>query len=279
MTLILISRGSFSGGQVMSQCLRKMAGITCLTREDLLAAVNRHGELANRITAAVPKATQHYSQFSALRHPYKILMRHALLEYARQGPTAYFGYSGHLLVPDIAHALRVRIIAPLPLRVKLMMNREKLTEDEARERIREQDEERSRWTRFMYGKTLHDPEQFDLCLNLDRLSFPTACCVMLHLSQQAEFQPTPESLAAVENHYLATTVLAALVTDPRTYELEIGATVEDGCVTLEGPYLEEPDASAVMEIARNVSGVKELKYVEGYAPPSEFAAVSAGGEQ
>jgi len=272
MALMLISRGSFSGGQVIAQCLSKSAGMTCLTREDLIASVNRQGQIATRITAAMAKAAQNYAQFSALRRPYKILMRLALLEYAHEDSIAYFGYSGHLLLQGISHAVRVRIIAPLELRIKLMMSREKLTEDEARDRIRESDEERTRWTRFMYGKTLGDPHLFDLCLNLERISFPAACCMMLRLAQESDFQPTPESLAEVENQYLSTRVLAALVTDPQTYDVEISATAQAGQVTLEGPYLEDSEKSVVLDIVNAVTGVQQVQYIEGYQAVAEFVS-------
>jgi Cytidylate kinase-like family len=270
MALLLISRGSFSGGQLISQCLSKTAGMQCLTREDLIAGVNTHGELANKVIASMAKGAHDYSQLSALRRPYKILMQLALLERVRQGNVAYFGYSGHLLLPGIPHAVRVRVIAPAEMRVRLLMGREKLTPEEASERIRQVDAERARWTRFMYGKNLRDPELFDLCLNLERISFPTACCILVNMVQQSEFKATPESLALVEARYLSARVLAALLEDSQTFELEVGATVEDGCVTLEGPYLDDPDRSTVLEIARAVPGVTEVQYKEGYAPPFDM---------
>ncbi len=238
----------------------------CLTREDLTAEVNSHGELANQVVTSMARASQDYSQFSALRRPYKILMQRALLEYVRRGDVAYFGYSGHLLLPGISHAVRVRIIAPLQLRIELLMKREPLTEGQARERIHQVDEERSRWARFMYGKNLRDPELFDFCINLERISFSTACCTLLSLAQQSDFRATPESLAAVENRYLSVCVLAALLDNPKTFELEVGATAEDGHVTLEGPYLEVGDRTVLLATARTVSGVAEVQYKEGYAP-------------
>jgi len=267
MALLLISRGSFSGGQLISQCLSRTAKMQCLTREDLTAVVNTHGELANQVVTSMARAAQDYSRLSALRRPYKILMQRTLLEYVRQGDIAYFGYSGHLLLTGIPHAARVRIIAPVQLRVELLMKREGLTEEAARERISQVDEERRRWTRFMYGKNLKDPELFDLCINLERISFPTACSMLLNLVQQSEFRPTPESLAAVQNGYLSACVLAALLDNPKTFELEVGATAEGGCITLEGPYLEEANRSAVLNTARAVSGVVDVQYKEGYAPP------------
>lgn len=271
MALLLISRGSFSGGVLISQCLAE-AGWKCLTREHLIAAVNTHGELANRVTASIQKAAHDYGKFSALRRPYKILTQLALLEYVLQGDVAYFGYSGHLLLPGIPHAVRVRILAPVDLRVRLLRDRENLTEEEAREYIRQQDDERSRWTRFMYGKNLRDPALFDLCINLERISFTTACSMLENAAQQKEFKPTPESIAVLQSRYLCAQVLAALVANRQTSEIEVGATAEDGHVVLEGPYLADPARSAVLDIARTVPGVAEVQYRQGYAPPFDMTA-------
>ena len=85
MPVVLVSRGSFSGAKAIAECLSTCAGWTCLTREDLIASVNAHGEIANQVIASVPRAAQNYAQFSLLRAPYKILMRLALLEYVRRG--------------------------------------------------------------------------------------------------------------------------------------------------------------------------------------------------
>jgi hypothetical protein len=272
MALLLISRGSFSGGLLISKCLAE-AGWKCLTREDVIAAVNTHGELANRVTASIEKAAHDYEKFSALRRPYKILTQLALLEYAIQGNVAYIGYSGHLLLSGIPHAIRVRILAPVDLRVRLMRDREKgLTEEEARERIRENDDERSRWTRFMYGKSLRDPALFDLCINLERISLDTAYFMLEHAAQQKEFKLTPESMAVLDNRYLCAQVLAALVTNPQTSEVEVGATAEGGHVVLEGPYLADSERLLVMGIARTVRGVAQVEYREGYAPPFDMTA-------
>jgi cytidylate kinase len=273
MALLLISRGSFSGCEPISRCLSKTSGVRCLTREDLIAEVNTHGEIATKIVASMAKAAQDYGALSALRRPYKILMQRALLEYVRQDDVAYFGYSGHLLLSGIAHIARVRIIAPVRQRIQVLMKREGVSEEAAQERIRQQDEERSRWTRFMYGKSLNDLSLFDACINLERISYSTACCLLQNLMLQSEFKPTPESLAAVENSYLAACVLATLVDNPQTAELAMGATAEKGCVTLEGPYLPDAERSAMLDIAKAVPSVAEVRYVEGYAPAFDLTSV------
>jgi cytidylate kinase len=270
MPTLLVSRGSMSGGQIIAQCLSHASGFRCVTREDLVPLVNRYGELATRVTASIGEATRNYQKFSELRRPFKILMRLALLEYARQENLAYFGYSGHLLVDGISHFIRVRLIAPLELRIKTTMERMECTEDEARDFIKRSDEERSHWARFMYGKNISDPRLYDLCINLDRMSFSTACSVLAGMVREKEFQPTEESLAVMENMHTAAKVEAALITDTRTHAYEISATAESGTVQLKGPYLDDAEKSVVLNIAASVPGIKNLDYEPGYAPNLEF---------
>jgi cytidylate kinase len=271
MPVLLVSRGTMSGGELLAECLSR-ADFRCVTREDLLASVNRHGELANRVTAEIEKATQAYEKFSELRRPYKILMRHALLEYARQDSLVYLGYSGHLLIEGIAHFVRVRLVAPLGLRVRMTMSRLRCEEQEAQDYIRRADEERIRWARFMYGKNIRDPELYDICINMDRMSVPTVCSLLTQVAAEKELQPTAESLAEYENEFLATTVLVALISNPVTFPLEMGAVAKAGAVSLEGPYLDNSALDTVLTTAASVPGVTHVEYEPGYAPAFKFLA-------
>ena len=270
MPTLLVSRGSMSGAQVIAQGLSHSSGYRCVTREDLVPRVNQYGEIAARVTASIGEATRNYEKFSELRRPFKILMRLALLEYARQDNLAYFGYSGHLLVEGIAHFVRVRLIAPLELRIKTTIERMHCTEDEARNYIKKYDERRTQWARFMYGKNISDPRLYDLCINLDRMSFSTACSMLISTLREKEFQPTEESLAVMESMYTAAQVEAALATDPRTYAYEISVTFDSGRAELKGPYLEDAEKSLVLDIAASVPGIESMDYEPGYVPNLEF---------
>lgn len=255
-----------SGGQLIGECLSRTLGFRYVTREDLVASVNAHGELANKVTASIGKAALDYAQFSNLRRPYKILMRLALLEYVRLGNVAYFGYSGHLLVEGLPGMLRVRLIAPLEMRVRMLMGQQQCAEAEAKEHIRQVDEERVRWARFLYARNIRSPELYDICLNLSGLSLHTACSILAHAAGETELQATEESTAAIEDLFLSTKALAALATDKETHALEIGASAKNGRLCLKGPHLEEAQKTTVLGIVSTVPGVLDIQYEPGYAP-------------
>jgi hypothetical protein len=270
MAVVLISRGTMSGGRDLASCLSERMNYRSVSRENLLAVVDSHGELAKKAVAGLNKATRAYEQFSQLRRPYLILMRFALLEFVRQGNVVYHGHSGHLLLPNLACCLRVRITTTKTHRVENAMKRLNLSREEAREAVLREDEERVRWARFVYGCDIRDPHLYDAWFSLDRLSIPTIVTMIASSLQEKEFQPTPEAEEELENLFLATHVEAALATDQRTYSLEIGASAKRGLVVLEGPYMEDAQLATVLDIAGAVPGVKTVDYQPGCPSSMEF---------
>lgn len=285
MSVLLVSRGSMSGGNLIGHCLGRTLGCPYVTREELMARVNAHGEIATRVLAGLDRAAKDYRTFSEVRRPYKVLMRLALLEYARGGSMAYFGYSGHLLLPPVAHFVRVRLSAPMVVRIQTTRDRLKVSEAQAIDYIERVDEDRTRWARFMYGADIRDPKLYDLVINLRRISIEGACALLHEIVRRDDFQPTPASLEQVEDLYLAAQVEAAVLARESTRLLEVGARAHAGEVVLQGPYLEDEELEQVVAAAKSVPGVASLEYQPGYAPdvecptdgdPPPRAAASAG---
>ncbi len=266
MAVLFISRGTMSGVSRLVACFAEHSAVRLVSREELVEVVDRHGEFASRVVEQLASADRAYEQFSRSRHPYLVLMRQGLLEQLRGDGIIYHGYSGHLLLPPLPHFVRVRIEAPLSVRVPLTMERLGCTEEAAREYIREEDTRRVRWARFMYGRDIRDPQLYDLVLNLERISLETACHTLLHVLESPELMCSEESRLRLESMRRAAAVEAALVSDPRTYAYEVGAQVEDGSARLTGPYLEQEAREVVREIVLSIPGIESVDYAPGYAP-------------
>ncbi len=265
MAILFISRGTVSGVQILINRLCETSGVKCLSREDLVKEISRYGDWATTVVQQLSKSTSAYDHFSQIRRPYIVLMRQALLEKIREDNVVYYGFSGHLLVPRLKHFVRVRIIAPLSLRVPMTMERLKCDEERAREYIRESDDYQVRWARFMYGRDIRDSALYDLNINLGHLTTEVVCGILKHVLLEKDLQASSELKTQVEQLFLASNVEAALVVDSRTRELEIDARIEDGCIHLNGPYLEDANLEVVMGIARSVDGVTKVDYSPGYA--------------
>jgi cytidylate kinase len=271
MPVIFISRGTMSGVHNIVDCLKERIGVRCISVEDLVKIVNQHGEIATRIVNKLARATSAYTQFSELRWPYIVLLRQAMLEEIRHDNMIYHGYSSHLILPYIRHFVRVRIEAPLEMRVTMTKKRIQVNEEKAREYIQEKDEYRVKWARFMYAQDIRNPMLYDLVINMGHMTLEAACGIVADLMTEADFQATPESQSIVNDLYLTTSVEEALVTDTRTALFEIRAKVEDErTIHLIGPYLEEAELATVTEVAKSVPGVVDVCYTPGYAPMFEI---------
>lgn len=265
MAILFISRGTVSGVQVLVDCLREHTGVKCLCREDLVKQISRYGNWATTVVEQISKATTAYEHFSRIRRPYIVLMRQALLEKIRDDNVLYHGFSGHLLVPRLNHFVRIRINAPLNLRIPMTMERLKCDEEYARKYIQESDDNQVRWARFMYGHDIRDPALYDLNINLGHLTVKEICGILEHILLEDDLRVSEGSKSRVEQLFLAANVESALVVEPRTRELEISCKVKDDSIHLDGPYLKDADLDVVKEIARAIDSKRKIEYTPGYA--------------
>ena len=264
MPVLFISRGTMSGVQELVKHFHERTGIQCISREDLLEVVAKHGDLALKVVTQLSEATSAYDHFSQLRRPYIILMRQALLQEIQKDNMLYQGFSGQLLVPRIKHFVRFRINASLDLRIPPTMEKLGLDKENALKYIREMDEQRVRWARYTYGRDIRDPLLYDFQFNLGHISQTVLCGILQNLMSEPELQASEESQTQVRKLLESTNIEAALVCDKRTRKFEIKAHYEEGVVHIVGPYLEEKDLTVVKEIVRETVQVKEVEYTQGY---------------
>ena len=266
MPVVLISRGTMSGGAALARCVAERLSMRCVSREDLVAIVDARGDHARRVVASIDRAARAYEQFSQYRRAYLVLMRYALLTFVRDGNVVYHGNSGHLLLPGLPCCLRIRVNAPMEIRVSNAMQRLSLSEAEAREAVLREDDAHVRWGRFMYGRDIRDPNLYDVCFSVERMPIPAICTMVAGALREPELQPCAATLEAVEDHYLASSVEATLAGDPRTANVEVAARAERGRVRLEGPYLPPERRAELLEVAHAVRGVASIDYQPGCAP-------------
>lgn len=265
MPIIFISRGTMAGVRRLVDCVHERTGVRCICHEDLTEIINKHGDLANRIVDKLTTATSAYAQFSELRWPYIVFMRNAMLGEIRHDNIIYHGYSGHLILPSLCHFVRVRVEAPMNMRVEMTIQRLKCDREKALEYISNKDDQRVKWARFMYAQDIRNTMLYDLTMNMGHMTLDAACRIIENLMNEPDFQATPESRAEIDRLYLATCIEEALVTDPLTTKLEIRVKIDrENNIQLIGPYLDDQELDAVTQIATAIPHVDTFEYIPGY---------------
>ena len=156
-----------------------------LPKEEVEAADEQPGSFLSRLLVALAAASPEQvvtSESPTYTPPYADPQsdpRRAVLEYtqqvireaARSGNVVILGRGGAYILSDLPGALHVFLRASEANRVKEVMKRDSLTEEEARKKTKQVDENRRAYIRQVYGHTWDLPGHYDIVLDTGRLGY------------------------------------------------------------------------------------------------------------
>jgi len=258
MAIVTISRGSFSHGREVAEGVAKKMGFDCFSREILVEASKEFNIPEIKLVRALHDAPSVLERFTYGKEKYRAYIEKALLERAGQDNVVYHGWAGHFFLRDLSHVLKVRILADVEDRVKVVMDREKVSSEEALAILKKDDLERRKWSLALYGIDTADPGLYDLVLHIQKLTVNDAVDLIRQAVSKPQFQTTPRSRQDLENLTLAARVKAGLVTSFPS----ISVTARDGAAFVDvlGDLSRQEDiTNQIQEIARTIEGVKEVR--------------------
>ena len=193
MGIITISRGSYSRGVELAEKLADKLGYERLSRELLLEASKEFNIPEVKLINAVESAPSVFDHFKDGKKKYVAFITMAFLKHIQRDNVVYHGFAGHFFTREIPNILKVRIIANLDYRVKVLMEREKVSEEKAHKLINKIDEERRKWSQYLYGIDTNSIELYDVILQIDRLKVDGAVNFLYELAICPCYQMTQES--------------------------------------------------------------------------------------
>lgn len=268
MSVITISRGSFTGGKLLAECLAKRLGYRCVDRDVIVERAAVQGVSQEELRDALEKPPSILERFSHRRYKYLALIQASLTEEVKSGKVIYHGLAGHLLLGGGLHILRTRLIAPLDFRIHMVHEQLHYSHSEAVAYITKMDEQRRKWVSFLYGVDWRDPALYDLVLNLEHMTIETACYIVSAAVRRRCFELTPACRQGLEDLALASKVKAMLAMSPSTEGLEFQVTAESGTVTVRGRLTELDQLQDVQQVSGAVPGVIKLN-LDGLALPMQ----------
>jgi hypothetical protein len=176
----------------------------------------------------------------------------------RDDNIVYHGLAGHLLLKGIPHVLKVRVIADLADRIRAEMERERISEGEARSLLLKDDEERRQWTRTLYGSDPWDSSLYDLVVHIHKLTIEDAVDIICETVVRSPFKSTKQVQRKMEDYGMACSMKAAL---SHTFD-NVGVKSEYGNILV---YAKGNDhhiqkiRKKAREIAGNLEGINDLE--------------------
>lgn len=209
--IVSISRGSYSLGQEVAEKVAERLGYSCLARDVLLSASEEFNIPEIKFLRTLESAPSFFDRFRGGKERYIVFIRAALLSHLLEDNVVYHGLAGHFFLKGVGHALKVRIVADLPDRLAIVMERDGVSEKKARQVIEASDEVRRQWGLGLYGIDPENPSLYDAVIHVTKMGADSAADMICDLVSHDPFRTTPESQSALEDLALAASAEALLV--------------------------------------------------------------------
>ncbi|MEJ2216808.1 MAG: cytidylate kinase-like family protein [Gemmatimonadota bacterium] len=250
--IICVSRGSLSRGKELAEHLSRKLDYPVLSREDLIEAAIKDGIQVGKLETSMMKPRAFTERLARERDHYLAFCTAYLCDRAMEGPLIYHGRTGHLLLRGVSHLMRVRVVAEEEYRIAATMRKLNVGREQAQRYLDAVEEDRRNWARSMYGVSWEDASQYDVIVNVERMSVQNAASALVGMSQLPDFQMTPASRKAMEDLRLGARARLRLARDARTARAAFSVRAHDGVVTV--TYLPH-DADAARDIPQALAGL------------------------
>jgi cytidylate kinase len=254
MAIVTISRGSYSRGKEVAEKVAERAGFECISRDVLIEASQEFNVPEVKLLRAVRDAPSVLDRFTFGKEKYVAYFRASLLGHLQRDNVVYHGFAGHYFVKKVSHVLKVRVLAEQEDRVKVVMEREGISKEEAVRVLKSIDEARRKWGLHLYGIDTNDPSLYDLVIHIKKLTTDDAADMICSAIKLKRFQTTAESQKAMDDLALAARATASLIeSHPQVHVAADGGIVY---VTLEGASSSEEQA--IKDLVGQMPGVEKI---------------------
>lgn len=255
MSVITISRGIKSGGEELAKCLAEKLGYEAISREVLSECSRKYNIMESDLLDELEETPGLWQKLTKEHSRQLIYIKCTLIDMVKRDNVIYYGHAGQVLLAGLNNVLKLRLEAPLEVRIDAIIREFNMSHEEASAHIKNLDEQRRRWIKFLYDEDWHDPSLYDLSVNSHNMSLDTICDIVKVAVNSNEFRTTPESLQRLLNVSLACEVQAAIAADDKLWDQPITISANAGVVLLKGTAKKKDLRDLVVETAAQVKGV------------------------
>jgi len=261
MAILTISREYGSGGHEIGQRVAEKLGYQFVDKERLFQDLDRAGTQWGRLAREVDEVCPTLWERHDWQYRGYVAQTEALiLSYAEADKVVLIGRGGSFLLQGIPFSLRVRLVAPLEVRVERVMVRERLNREAAARLITQVDGDRACYVKANYGSDWSQDRLYDLTLNTASLTYDQVVDILVQGLEEKEPLATPEARAHLQRLALAYRLKARIATDLRLLVPTLKIELEDGALVVSGIIHTPKEQKMIQEIAREVCGEQPVRF-------------------
>jgi cytidylate kinase len=178
MSTVTISRQMGSLGMEVAQAVAARLDYRLVRREVINQAARRAGAPEVALAAIDELGLLKLCPSPRACHAYHRAVKQVMEELAAEGKVVIVGRAEQVILRDQMQVLRVRVVAPPPLRIARLVERQSISPEAAAAQIEASDRYRRNYLKRFYHARWDDPELYDLTINTEHIS-PAAAAELI----------------------------------------------------------------------------------------------------
>ncbi len=174
MAVITVSRQVGSLGTEIAQTLADRLQYDYVDKEKIGKALMGLGLPEPELERFDEKKPPFWDAWQVQRKKYLHFLEAVIYDFARRGKVVIVGRGGQVLLKDLPGVLHLRVIAPLEVRTRRILNEKKGDEKDVVRLMRRNDRDSEGFIRSFFDTNWDDPGLYDLVINTQKISPETA---------------------------------------------------------------------------------------------------------
>jgi cytidylate kinase len=262
MAIITIARQIGSLGNEIAANVAQHLNYMLVDQAKLQEAAEAYGMLKSELEEVHERRPTLVTRYLTMRHrAYLDMIQTIIYQYARDDDVVILGRGATVLLGDVPSALHVNIFAPFERRVEVVMAREGIARPLAEQIVRESDQDRAGYMRYLFDYDWMDPMLYDVMINTHVIPREHACELIVKAAHTKELlEAHDQSLVILGNHITVRRAEEALLKAKQVNPRHISVSVTTpGVVKLTGIVNSEKEKLAADSVVRAVAGVSEVE--------------------
>ncbi len=188
MSTITISRQLGSLGTEIAREVAEKLNYEYVDKENIGKVLADYGFGALEVERFDEKKPSSWDFFSLQKTKFLYSIRAAIYDFAQKGQAVIVGRGGQVLLKNLPGILHIRIFAPFDLRVKRLMESQKIDESQAGRMLRQSERDSDGYMHSFFHVDWNDASLYDLLINTERISLNTAVQLIFESIKPREVQ-------------------------------------------------------------------------------------------
>jgi cytidylate kinase len=265
MAILTISRTYQSGGHEIGMATAAKAGYDFIDKNRILSEMKNLGQKWGHTFEEwdeVPPTLWEKNDWQY--RGYIALIECIIFDYALKDRVVILGRGANFILKDIPHVLRVRLHAPLEVRIKRAVIKNETARQTAESLVKKTDQDRAGYIRSIYKASWEDPQHYDLVINTAEYSIDQSCDRLVSALNEWERRATAEGRKKLADLALTARVKAHVLTHPKVFLPTLDIFHDGTSIVITGVVHSPKEQRLVEDLVRNMAGDypvrNELRY-------------------